>query len=49
MKARKKSALVIQVQTHMPVFSLNSNTGLFKMIVWILTTCHTQYTSDSSM
>jgi len=24
-------------------------TGLFKMIVWVLTTCHTQYTSDSSM
>jgi hypothetical protein len=24
-------------------------TGLFKMIVWVLTTCHTQYTSDSSL
>jgi hypothetical protein len=24
-------------------------TGLFKMIVRVLTTCHTQYTSDSSM
>jgi hypothetical protein len=24
-------------------------TGLFKMIVWVLTTCHTQYTSDSSV
>jgi hypothetical protein len=23
-------------------------TGLFKMIVWVLTTCHTQYTWDSS-
>jgi len=25
------------------------NTGLFKMIVDALTTCHTQYTSDSSI
>ena len=25
------------------------NTGLFKMIVGVLTTCHTQYTSDSSI
>ena len=25
------------------------NTGLFKMIVGDLTTCHTQYTSDRSM
>ena len=25
------------------------NTGLFEMIVGILTTCHTQYTSDSSI
>jgi hypothetical protein len=24
-------------------------TGLFEMIVGVLTTCHTQYTSDSSM
>jgi hypothetical protein len=24
-------------------------TGLFKMIVWVLTTCHTQYTSDCSI
>ena len=24
-------------------------TGLFKMIVRVLTTCHTQYTSDSSI
>ena len=24
-------------------------TGLFEMIVWILTTCHTQYTWDSSI
>jgi len=24
-------------------------TGLFKMIVGVLTTCHTQYTSDSSI
>ena len=24
-------------------------TGLFEMIVWVLTTCHTQYTSDSSI
>ena len=27
----------------------NGNTGLFKMIVGVLTTCHTQYTSDSSI
>jgi len=25
------------------------NSELFKMIVWVLTTCHTQYTSDSSI
>jgi len=25
------------------------NTGLFKKIVGVLTTCHTQYTSDSSI
>jgi len=25
------------------------NTGLFKMTVCVLTTCHTQYTSDSSI
>jgi len=25
------------------------NTGLFKMIVGVLTTCHTQYTWDSSI
>ena len=25
------------------------NTGLFKMIVGVLTTCHAQYTSDSSI
>jgi hypothetical protein len=27
----------------------NRNTGLFKMIVGVLTTCHTQYTADSSI
>jgi len=27
----------------------NTNTGLFKMIVGVLTTCHTQYTWDSSI
>jgi len=26
----------------------NRSTGLFEMIVWVLTTCHTQYTRDSS-
>ena len=26
-----------------------TNTGLFKTIVTVLTTCHTQYTSDSSI
>ena len=26
-----------------------SSTGLFQMIVGVLTTCHTQYTSDSSI
>jgi len=26
-----------------------SNTGLIEMIVCVLTTCHTQYTSDSSI
>jgi len=24
-------------------------TGLFEMIVWVLTTCHTHYTSDSNI
>ena len=28
---------------------LIQNTGLFEMIVWVLTTCHMQYTSDSSI
>jgi hypothetical protein len=27
----------------------HKNTGLFKMIVGVLTTCHTQYTRDSSI
>jgi len=27
----------------------NYYTGLFKMFVGVLTTCHTQYTSDSSI
>ena len=31
------------------LFSLPTHTGLFEMIVWVLTTCHTQYTSDSSI
>jgi len=30
------------------MFTLCGSTGLFKMIVVVLTTCHTQYTSDSS-
>jgi len=29
--------------------TLCDSTGLFKMIVGVLTTCHTQYTSDSSI
>ena len=29
--------------------TLCDSTGLFEMIVWVLTTCHTQYTSDSSI
>ena len=28
---------------------LCNSTGLFKIIVWVLTTCHTQYTWDSSI
>jgi len=28
---------------------MHKYTGLFKMTVWVLTTCHTQYTSDSSI
>jgi len=27
----------------------NNNTGLFEMIVGVLTTCHTLYTTDSSI
>ena len=29
--------------------TLCDSTGLFEIIVWVLTTCHTQYTSDSSI
>ena len=29
--------------------SVHRNTGLLQMIVVVLTTCHTQYTTDSSM
>ena len=29
--------------------TLCDSTGLFKINVWVLTTCHTQYTSDSSI
>jgi len=29
--------------------TLCDSTGLFEMIVGVLTTCHTQYTSDSSI
>jgi len=29
--------------------TLCDSTGLFEMIVWVLTACHTQYTSDSSI
>ena len=42
-----------------PLFSTEQNffsfrcrtahTGLFKMVVWVLTTCHTQYTWDRSI
>ena len=28
--------------------TLRDSTGLFEMIIGVLTTCHTQYTSDSS-
>jgi len=28
---------------------MSKNTGLLKMTVGVLTTCHTQYTSDSSV
>jgi len=31
------------------MYTLCDSTGLFKMIVGVLTTCHTQYTSDSSI
>ena len=31
-----------------PLFSYNCYTGLLEMIVSVLTTCHTHYTSDSS-
>jgi hypothetical protein len=27
----------------------HQSTGLLEMFVWVFTTCHTQYTSDSSM
>jgi hypothetical protein len=31
------------------VMKQSTSTGLFEMIVGVLTTCHTQYNSDSSM
>ena len=35
---------------HQAVFTFHvASTGLFEMIVGVLTTCHTQYTSDSSI
>ena len=39
--------ILYKLQGSINVKSL-SNTGLFKMIVGVLTTCHTQYTWDSS-
>jgi hypothetical protein len=41
-----QSLLLLQRSAHN---MLNIYTGLFKMIVGVLTTCHTQYTSDSSI
>jgi len=40
--------MLYSVQEHILLF-LKTNTGLFEMIVGILTTCHTQYTSDSTI
>jgi len=37
------------LHTSCPSFDQNNNTGLFEMIVRVLTTCHTQYTSHSSI
>jgi hypothetical protein len=48
----KQYKLNILHPNHMWWIILNSvrkNTGLFKMIVGVLTTCHTQYTWDSSI
>ena len=39
--------LFVPTNAHIYIYILY--TGLFKMIVWVLTTCHTQYTSDSSI
>jgi hypothetical protein len=39
-------ALVIHLAKRMRRIT---STGLFKMIIGVLTTCHTQYTSDSSI
>ena len=33
----------------LPSAQCQNNTGIFEMIVGVLTNCHTQYTSDSSI
>jgi hypothetical protein len=38
------SRVLVFCKCLLQVVDLHECTGLFKMIVWVLTTCHTQYT-----
>jgi len=44
-----RPVLKVRMEERSPRWRLAANTGLFEMIVGVLTTCHTQYTSDSSV
>ena len=41
--------IYIYIYTHTHTYQQINNTGLFKIIVRVLTTCHTKYTWDSSI
>jgi len=40
---------VFYVPVYIYIYILYTDTGLFETIFGVLTTCHTEYTSDSSM
>jgi hypothetical protein len=44
-----KKYICMCIYIYIYIYTLYIYTGLFKMIVEVLTTCHTQYTSDSSI